>query len=383
VFDLRETLREFDDVRPPEALRRRILRDAASVLGAAPQAGANTGWPGLARPLAWAVGGLAAALVLGLLVIAAHTRDAHAPQPPARQTNQSHVVSANGVRLTVPRGWSAVRPASDAPVTDPRTLLVVGTAEVHAQASQCQIGGKYHVPAEGAVVVVVGWLSSSAGGGPVTAGRAALRHLTSVHKPSFECYAGRGAVAQVRLGGRDYQVNVMVGDRASQQRIAQALAVARSFDLASSGSGKADPHTVIDVTGAIGGIHTSATRLSVERTLGSGATISTVTRHPKTGSYTLQRVAYPASRLVVLYFASPNHLARVFGVFTRSPRYHTADGLRVGSTLGQARSEPGIRCSQQDTWIACQGGLGYQHPLTSFIVKGGHVVRVFVAAAAD
>jgi hypothetical protein len=123
-----------------------------------------------------------------------------------------------------------VRPASDAPVTDPRTLLVAGTAGVHPQASQCQIGGKYRIPADGAVVIVIGWLSSSAGGDPVTPGRASLDHLTRVRKSTFECYAGRGAAAQVHLHGIDYQVNVMVGDHASSSRIADALRVARSFN---------------------------------------------------------------------------------------------------------------------------------------------------------
>jgi hypothetical protein len=115
-------------------------------------------------------------------------------------------------------------------VTDPRTLLVAGTAGVHPQASQCQIGGKYHIPADGAVVIVIGWLSSSAGGGPVNPGRAPLDHLTRVRKSMFECYAGRGAAAQVHLHGIDYQVNVMVGDRASSSRIADALRVARSLN---------------------------------------------------------------------------------------------------------------------------------------------------------
>lgn len=384
--DLREILRDFDNAQPPDALRQRILRDAAGVFGAgkdAPRA-ANRGRR-LAKPLAWAAGGLGATMVLGLWVIAAHSRDAQAPQHPGQRTTPyPRFVTRTGVRLTVPRGWNAVRPAPDAPVTDPRTLLVVGTGGVHAQSSQCQIGGKYHVPAKGAVVIVVGWLSSSAGGGPVHQGRAALDHLTRVRKPTFECYPGRGAAADVRIGGRDYQVNVMVGDHASPHRVAQALAVARSFDVSSASSGGgADPNTLIDVNGAIGGIHTSDTRASVEQTLGSGHTISTVTRHPKTGTYTLERVAYPVSQLVVLYYSSPHHAARVFGVFTHSPRYHTANGLHVGSTLEQARSEPGVRCSPQNTWIACQASLGYQKPLTSFIVRGGRVVRVFVAAAAD
>jgi hypothetical protein len=245
VFDLRELLRDFDTAQPPEELRHRIARDAAAVFETW-QGGVRAEYAGrrLARPLAWAAGGLVAALVLGLLVIAAHTRETTTPRPSQRANPHPLFVSRNGVRMMVLREWSVVRPASDAPVTDPHTLLVVGTAGVHAQSSQCQIGGKYHVPAEGAVVVVVGWLSSSAGGGPDHPGRAALHDLNSVRKPIFECYSGRGAAVQVRLGGRDYQVNVMVGDRASEQRIAQALAVARSFDLASSRSGgKADPNT--------------------------------------------------------------------------------------------------------------------------------------------
>jgi len=41
-----------------------------------------------------------------------------------------------------------------------------------------------------------------------------------------------GAAAQVVLGGKAYQVNVMVGDRASKQRVAEALTVTRSFNLA-------------------------------------------------------------------------------------------------------------------------------------------------------
>ena len=122
--------------------------------------------------------------------------------------------------------------ATAGPITDPRTLLVVGTVGVRPKVSQCQIAA-YRIPAAGAVVVVVGWKSvASAGGGPQKPGRAPLKKLVSVHRPSFECFSGRGAVAQVLLRGTPYQVNVMVGESASRHRIEQALAVARSFDLA-------------------------------------------------------------------------------------------------------------------------------------------------------
>ncbi len=77
------------------------------------------------------------------------------------------------------------------------------------------------------------WRSvASAGGGTLAPGRAPLAKLRSVRRPSFECFSGSGAAAQVLLGGHPYQVNVMVGEGAANQRVAVALAVARSFALA-------------------------------------------------------------------------------------------------------------------------------------------------------
>jgi len=140
------------------------------------------------------------------------------------------VVSSHGVQVVVPKGWERVRPADDSPVTDPRTLLVVGTAGVHAKPSQCEIAA-YRIPTSGAVVVMVGWKSvATAGGVAAKPGRAPLKKLVAVTRPSAECFAGRGAAADVLIGGKPYQVSVLVGDGATKQRVAQALAVARSFD---------------------------------------------------------------------------------------------------------------------------------------------------------
>ena len=63
-------------------------------------------------------------------------------------------------------------------------------------------------------------------------GRWPLGKLTSVRRPSFECLAGRGAAADLALGGKAYQINVMVGGSTSAHHIAEALAVGRSFRLA-------------------------------------------------------------------------------------------------------------------------------------------------------
>ena len=157
--------------------------------------------------------------------------------PPAASTASSanaggRIIVAGGVRLVVPSGWRRVRAASAGNIIDPVTVLVVGTAGVLPRSSPCQIAA-YRLPPTGAVVVIVRWKSvASAGGGPWRPGRAPLLKLRSVHRPSFECFSGRGAVADVLLGGHPYQVNVMVGDRASNERVAAALAVARSFALA-------------------------------------------------------------------------------------------------------------------------------------------------------
>jgi hypothetical protein len=137
-------------------------------------------------------------------------------------------VSANGVQVWAPSGWHRVATAGDGPVTDPRTLLVVGTAGVRPHLTQCQIAA-YRVPPEGAVVVIVGWKGAN---GDTGLGTKELVRLTTVKRGMSECFKGRSASATVVLGQREYQVSVMVGDRASKRRIGEALDVARSFALA-------------------------------------------------------------------------------------------------------------------------------------------------------
>ena len=149
----------------------------------------------------------------------------------ASATGGLRVVSAHGVRVLVPAGWRQLEPTPSS-ITDPRTLLVVGTAGAGWNLkSVCQVAA-YRVPAAGAVVVIVGWRTATSGGGDgEPTGRGALKKLVRVSRPSFECYSGRGAAASLTLGRKAYQVNVLVGDRASKAQVGEALAVARSFDL--------------------------------------------------------------------------------------------------------------------------------------------------------
>jgi hypothetical protein len=80
--------------------------------------------------------------------------------------------------------------------------------------------------------VVVGWKNLIISGAQNRKpGRWPLKRLTAVRRPSFECFNGRGAAADLVLRAKAYQVNVLVGDQASTRRIENALAIARSFDL--------------------------------------------------------------------------------------------------------------------------------------------------------
>ena len=136
-------------------------------------------------------------------------------------------ISANGAQVWAPAGWHRIASAGDGPVTDPRTLLVVGTSGVRPHITQCQIAA-YSIPHAGAVVVIVGWKGAN---GDTRLGTKELARLVAVKRSVFECLKGRGAVATVVLRQREYQVNVMVDDRATKRRIGEALDVAHSFAL--------------------------------------------------------------------------------------------------------------------------------------------------------
>lgn len=138
------------------------------------------------------------------------------------------IVAAEGVEVQVRVDWSRVAPAASGTSRDHRTVLVAGTRGVTARASRCQVAA-YRVPADGAAIVVLARRDTGSEGLPDGRGELAAMRL---REQLFSCWDGRGAVGQVVLGGRIYQVNVLVGDRASRATIASALAGARSLDLA-------------------------------------------------------------------------------------------------------------------------------------------------------
>jgi hypothetical protein len=148
-------------------------------------------------------------------------------------------------------------------------------------------------------------------------------------------------------------------------------------------SGRLDQNTAIDPTGSIGGIRAGETRPAAERVLGAGTQLSESTGRNSTGAYKLERVSYRTSGLVLVYTQAADGPAQVFAVYTASRRYRTPGGLGVGSTLKVAEHTRGIQCSAQLAQFVCEGGLGYEKPVTVFDVRHDRVYRVFLAAAAD
>jgi hypothetical protein len=143
----------------------------------------------------------------------------------------------------------------------------------------------------------------------------------------------------------------------------------------------ADPNTTIEVGVSIGGLHPGQARTAVQRLLGAGKVTSTqVHKRRGRGPVTLTIVRYPASQLVVVYGQAGTVPPYVLAVSTTSPRYHTAGSLRVGSTLAETRKTTGIACSAQPTGFACEGGLSFAKPVTSFVVQHNHVTEVIVGA---
>ncbi len=135
------------------------------------------------------------------------------------------VLKTGGVSVKAPAGWELVPTADAGAITDPRTVLVAGTEGAAPRRSECQVAA-YRVPAEGAVVVVLRWAGRAPEWLPTADDLSELR----LRREYFACFDGRGASTQIAVKGRAYQVNVMVGDRATVKTAANALAVARSFD---------------------------------------------------------------------------------------------------------------------------------------------------------
>jgi hypothetical protein len=226
VSDWKHLYAEVLEIPPPPRLQHRIAELART---APAPSGARSRWDAARRHRGHLAELAVVVIAIGLLIFAvhAHGRSGSTGSGTARPT---HRVAANGISLALPKAFHVIQPASPGAITDPQTLLVVGTRGVHPIQSQCQIAS-YHVPARGAVVVIIGWHSIADAGGSGGAGISVLQHFTRLQRGILECYPGLAGAVQFQAGGLPYQVNVMAGDHAPTARIAQALAVARSLKV--------------------------------------------------------------------------------------------------------------------------------------------------------
>jgi hypothetical protein len=136
-------------------------------------------------------------------------------------------IIAGAVAVRATDEWSRV-PLTATDDSDPRTVLVIGTRGVAPMDSECQVAA-YRIPVDGAAVVVLRWRGAAPDGLPRD--RSELQAMR-LKRPLFECFDGRGAVAQIVIKNHAYQVNVLVGDRATRDTASDALAIARSFAAA-------------------------------------------------------------------------------------------------------------------------------------------------------
>ena len=99
---------------------------------------------------------------------------------------------------------------------------MIGTEGVQPVETDCLVSA-YRVPSDGAVVVVIGWRDEVGG--------ASFHPLSAMklQRGTFKCFSGRGAFGRVVRRDRDFQVNVMVGDRADAATVDAALEAARSI----------------------------------------------------------------------------------------------------------------------------------------------------------
>ena len=138
-------------------------------------------------------------------------------------------IAGNGVKISVPAGWHRVEPAPTA-ITDPVTVLVVGTHGLRPRLVPCEVSA-YRIPRAGAAIVVVRWRTETSGGGRPPRSRRPLFHVV-LDALGFECRPNhRGGAVELSLGRHAYQVNVLIGDGASQRTVDQALGIVRTFDL--------------------------------------------------------------------------------------------------------------------------------------------------------
>jgi hypothetical protein len=156
----------------------------------------------------------------------------------------------------------------------------------------------------------------------------------------------------------------------STRKVILGLAVALTA-LAGASVGAAGTRSGIALDHRIGPVSLNEPRVRIEKALGRGAPVRLEGNRFR---------LYAKAGIYVLYPKGARQRAAV--VETRSARYVTHSGVRVGSSLRQLRRVVRVQCHRSGQSIQCYHGFGGpSRPGTSFLVDGktGRVTRIAVA----
>jgi hypothetical protein len=154
-----------------------------------------------------------------------------------------------------------------------------------------------------------------------------------------------------------------------------ALVVTIAFLLVQTGCAIGDSQQVhrtnLITRDSLAGIHLGDSRTAVESIFGNGHALK----------HEAQAFRYHAG-LTVSYRTDPDGKPQVGYVFTNSPRFHTASGVRVGSALAVVEALGHMNCgptSTTDSQAHCQTvqTVAYE-PGLSFDLLHGRVTRIWL-----
>lgn len=136
---------------------------------------------------------------------------------------ESRTVGSAGVTVKLPATWHSG--ATDRPngnVVDPSARIVVGSAPIRRQSSQCYVAS-YAPPSDGVTIVVVEWSKTDAV--PGHRPQRFTRSVLPLIPDGLDCLHGRGGTTQFVDQDRVFGAYIMLGRDATESLADQARAV--------------------------------------------------------------------------------------------------------------------------------------------------------------
>jgi hypothetical protein len=136
-----------------------------------------------------------------------------------------------GVSIELPPGWHAGTPA-DGNVIDPLTRVAASSAPIRLRQVPCQIA-RYAPPPTAVAVVLVEWKPSDEARPGARPQRFTRQTLKLYPPPAIECFDGPGGTVQFVDHGRVFGAYLLVGKRAPQGLVEEALSVLNTLKVES------------------------------------------------------------------------------------------------------------------------------------------------------